>query len=46
MGRGMGSPIPCQEQGEVDPRGSGVRGDVKLLYSAGELLKVPVPNEP
>ena len=23
MGRGMGSPIPCVEQGEVDPRGSG-----------------------
>ena len=23
MGRGMGSPIPCVQQGEVDPRGSG-----------------------
>ena len=23
MGRGMGSPIPCGQQGEVDPRGSG-----------------------
>ena len=23
-----------------------VRGDVKLRYSAGELLKAPVPNEP
>ena len=23
MGRGMGSPIPCLKQGEVDPRGSG-----------------------
>ena len=23
MGRGMGSPIPCGQQGEVGPRGSG-----------------------
>ena len=23
-----------------------VRGDVKRVYSAGELLKAPVPNEP
>ena len=23
VGRGMGSPIPCVQQGEVDPRGSG-----------------------
>ena len=33
----------CPEQGEVDPRGS---GDVKLRYSAGVMLKTPVPNEP
>ena len=44
MGRGMGSPIPCPEQGEVDPRGSG--GTLNCFYSAGELLKAPVPNEP
>ena len=41
---GMGSPIPCSEQGEVDPRGSG--GTLNCRYSAGELLKAPVPNEP
>ena len=34
-------------QYHVRNRGSErVRGDVKLVYSAGELLKAPVPNEP
>ena len=33
-----------RKEGEVDSRGSG--GTLNAVYSAGELLKAPVPNEP
>ena len=39
----------CPPRGMSVRAGGGpvrVRGDVKLWYSAGELLKAPVPNEP
>ena len=41
---GWGPSEACAQQGEVDPRGSG--GTLISSYSAGELLKAPVPNEP
>ena len=45
LGRGMGSPIPWREQGEVDSRGSG--GTLNCEHAAqGSCCQAPVPNEP
>ena len=41
---GCGPSMACLQQGEVDPRGSG--GTLSCEYSAGEMLKAPVPSEP
>ena len=43
-GGGCGPPRGMSVRGGGGP--VRVRGDVKLRYSAGELLKAPVPNEP
>ena len=43
-GGGCGPPRGMATRGGGGP--VRVRGDVKLFYSAGELLKAPVPNEP
>ena len=43
-GGGCGPPRGMPETGRGGP--ARVRGDVKLQYSAGVTLKIPVPNEP
>ena len=43
VGKGDRLPDAGREQAAVGPRGSG--GTLNLRYSAGEMLKAPVPSE-